>query len=117
MPGLLFSGANAALVAYGDVDGATGTVIEDGQNTTAGRVTVTKEAGLGVYTLTLPTGYGQSRTRSMVMCSPIATSGVFIGVVDAATQSKAIYTFAASGTAANVSFSFMIFENTAPLPA
>jgi hypothetical protein len=115
MPGLLFSGANAALVAYGEVVGATGSVVIDSENTTAGQVTVTRNS-TGKYTLTLPTGYGQSQSRSMVFCSPRATSPAFIGIDVSASQQKVIYTYDSAATAADVNFSFMIFENTEPKP-
>ena len=117
MPGLLFSGANAALVAYGSVavSGGVATTVIDGDNTTAGQVVVAR-TGAGVFTLTLPTGYGQARSRSMVYCAPRTSAAVFISVDDTASQVKTVRTFNSGGSATDEDFSFMIFENTEPKP-
>lgn len=116
MPGLLFSGANAAVVAYGSVVGASGTVVLDGENTTAGQVVVAR-TGAGVYTLTLPTGYGQAQSRSMVYCAPRTLTPAFISIDNAASQVKTVRTFNTAGVATDADFSFMIFENTEPKTA
>lgn len=112
MPGLIFSAANAALVAYGNV-ASDGSPTVDGVNTTAGQVTVVKTA-TGTYTLTLPTGYGQPRAQSMVYLTARSSAAVFVVCDDAVATVKTIHTFNAAGSAADAGFSFMIFENTEP---
>ena len=64
MPGLLFSGANLATVAYCEVDGTAGasTVTNSG-------VTTTRVAA-GTYVVILPTGLAQDPSRDLMFVQP-----------------------------------------------
>lgn len=122
MPGLSFSGANLATVAYAEVDGVAGasTVTNSGVSTT--------RTAAGTYVVILPTGLTQNVGRDLIFVQPKAnndgTSFVAkMAVVDdslEATKTIAIFsgdpTLAAS-TRIDSSFSILILRTTITPPA
>lgn len=117
MPGLIFSAANAALVAYGEVknSGGPATTVIDNVDSGVGQFTVTRLAK-GKVRIDLPEGYGQAEGRSLLFCQAYTLAeNSSIGVEVVGSQQKLIYTYAA-GTLADVDFGFMLFQNTLPKP-
>jgi hypothetical protein len=116
MPGLIFSAANAALVAYGEVKNSGGSVttVIGTVDSGVGQFTVAR-LGLGEVQINLPTGFGQADGRSLLFCQAYTLSDNSIGVRVTGSQQKLIYTYA-DGTLADVDFGFMLFQNTLPKP-
>ena len=126
MPALNLSGANAALVAYGQIVnlGASGvTTVVNGVDSGCGQFTVTRLAQ-GAIRIDLPTGFGQANGRSLLFCTACtkAVGGIGTGIgapgfgIDpTASQSKIIYTYIGE-TLSDFDFGFMLYENTLPHP-
>jgi hypothetical protein len=115
MPGQIFSAANAALVAYGEVtkSGASATTVIGGVDSGVGQFTVNRTA-TGVVAINLPTGFGQADGRSLIFCQAYtATPEVSVVAVQTGSQQKLIYTYVGQ-TATDVDFGFMLFQNTLP---
>lgn len=120
MPGLLFSGANLATVAYAKVDGATGasTVSNSG-------VTTTRTAA-GQYVVVLPQGLTQTTPRDLIFVMPnrLDTSSlVAMAVVDDSLEAtKTIRMYNGDPTAASptglqdMSFFILILRTTIAPP-
>lgn len=64
MPGLGFSGANLATVAYAEVEGAAGT------STTQNSGVTTTRTALGTYVVILPTNLSQPQARDLIFITP-----------------------------------------------
>lgn len=122
MPGLGFSGANLATVAYAEVDGAAGasTACNSG-------VTTTRTAA-GTYVVILPTTLTQDVSRDLILVQPTGnndgTSFSFprFATVDAslaATKTIAIWggdPSAAAATRVDGSFSIVVLRTTITPP-
>jgi hypothetical protein len=120
MPGLNFSGANLATVAYANVDGAAGasTVTNSG-------ITTTRTA-LGTYVVILPTNLTQTAGRDLIVVTPKAPAGAPVAVMftvdDALDATKTISFFdgnPANGatTKLDSSFSILILRTTIAPPS
>ncbi len=116
MPGLIFSAANAALVAYGEVKNSGGSVttVIGTVDSGVGQFTVTR-LGQGKVQINLPTGFGQADGRSLLFCQAYTLTDNSIGVEVTDSHQKVIYTYA-GGATADFDFGFMLFQNTLPKP-
>ena len=121
MPGLAFSGANLATVAYADVEGVAGasTVMNSGVTTT--------RASAGTYIVLLPTNLTQNQGRDLIFVQPTANADgtslvAKMAVVDdslAATKTVAIFAgdpSLAAVTRIDSSFSILILRTTITPP-
>jgi hypothetical protein len=127
MPGLGFSGANLATVAYADVDGTAGasTATNSGVSTT--------RVAAGTYVVVLPTGLTQNIARDLIFVQPRTNNtdtqpnpaGLVakMAVVDDTLEAtKTIAIFSGDPTLAAVtridsSFSILILRTTISPPA
>ena len=127
MPGLGFSGANLATVAYADVDGATGA------STATNSGVATTVVASGTYVVVLPTGLTQNIARDLIFVQPRTNNtdtqpnpaGLVakMAVVDdtlEATKTIAIFggdPSVVAPTRINSSFSILILRTTISPPA
>ena len=73
MPSTLFDSAGLAIVAYAQVDGATGSSTSTGlANSGVG----TTRLSTGLYYLTLPTGLTQDLSRDLIFVQPKVTTAL-----------------------------------------
>jgi hypothetical protein len=118
MPGLIFSSANAALAAYGEVlnngSSATTVVGSPGVDSGVGQFSV-ERLGTGKVAVNLPTGFGQPDGRSLVFCQPIGEAQCSVSVVTSSATQKMVYTYVGASLV-DRDFEFMIFQNTLPNP-
>lgn len=121
MPGLTFSGANLATVAYAEVDGVAGasTITNSGVATT--------RSAAGTYVIVLPTGITQNVGRDLIFVQPKANNDgtslvAKMGVVDDSLEAtKTVAIFAgdpslAASTRIDSSFSILILRTTISPP-
>lgn len=120
MPGLNFSGANLAVVAYAEVEGTAGA-----STATNSGITTTRTA-LGLYLATLPTNLAQSQSRDLMFVQakgPYSSTPGLSAVAkmqtvdDSDPTVKAIAFFNAAGTPLDSDFSLLILRTTISPPA
>jgi len=73
MPSTLFDSAGLAIVAYAQVDGATGS---SSSTALANSGVSTTRISTGVYNVTLPTGLSQDLSRDMIFVQPKVTTAL-----------------------------------------
>ena len=102
MPSTLFDSAGLAIVAYAQVDGATGQ--SEGTTGLANSGVSTTRTATGVYYVTLPTGLAQDLSRDLIFVQTKVTTALPTGgartanVFEADAASKQVTIFAQSPT-------------------
>ncbi len=119
MPGLSYSGANLATVAYAEVDGTAGASTVNNSGVTTTRI------GLGQYVVILPSGQGQNGGRDLVFIQAkhaVASTAAAISDFDDAQEATKTVTFwsgdpaLAAATKLDCSFSILILRTTITPP-
>ncbi len=122
MPGLLFSGVNLATVAYGEIDGPTGSSTRMNSGVTTTRLAA------GQYAIILPTGLAQTDARDIFIVQPkldpvSSPPGLvaFAMIDDTNDTTKLVNLYsgnpaAAAVTTVDVSFTFIILRTTTTPP-
>jgi hypothetical protein len=119
MPGLTFSGANLATVAYAEVsEGGTSSVTNSGITTT--------RTSRGIYFAMLPTAIAQVGSKDLIFVQPKLASGVLAAAMaivdDTAIVTKVIRIFDgntanSASTGIDCDFSLLILRTTISPPA
>ena len=111
-----YSTANLALVAYAEVDGATGA-----STATNSGVTTTRTS-TGVYLVALPSVLTQFSARDLIFVQPKSTAALGVSNVPSAlvndipTATKIVYIGDSTTTAVDCSFSIVILRTLVPPP-
>ena len=122
MPSTLFDSAGLAIVAYAQVDGATGQ--SEGTTSLANSGVSTTRTATGVYYVTLPTGLAQDLSRDLIFVQPKVTTALPTGgartanVFEVDAASKQVTIFAQSPwlntTALDSDFDILVLRTILP---
>lgn len=119
MPSTLFDSSGLAIVAYAQVDGATGLCTSSGL---ASNGVSSSRSTTGVYVLTLATGLSQDPSRDLILVQPKATDlqagnrDRAATLFDTSAQQKVVETFCPSlgSTAVDCSFDVVVLRTILP---